>query len=188
MPQENYLPVKCIEILTCILVSICVVPLVAAALSNIWSGLGLHPLFEHPSFFFCEKPFFFYCALISITTFLGLLLLDKDNLLNPSADNGPVVRRALVGTMVIAYLSFLAALLWKSTDINPSPLTPMEVDLFKGLGAMVTTIMGFYFGASILNKLPALQQGSGLTPVTDGKAAGEPQSQPADKPAEVKKP
>jgi hypothetical protein len=147
----NERPLKQIEILTCILVVLCIIPLVMIPvikfINDIRASLGYSALFTKFEFFFCAKPYFFYSALVSITTLLGLLLLGRDELLTPEKDNGPVVRRALVGSMVVAYFSFMAVLLSVSEVKN---LSPEILRLFDGLGQMVTIIMGFYFGAGVI--------------------------------------
>ncbi len=92
-----------------------------------------------------EPNWFLFAGLLSITALIGFLLVDGENLSRSDQDNGPSVRRALVGTIVIAYFAFLAAIFNCKT-----PLTPETLSLFDGLGKLVTIIVTFYFGASTL--------------------------------------
>lgn len=102
---------------------------------------------EFPVSFIYSPPYFFYCALLSITTLLSFLLLGSDELMDENRESGPVVRRALVAAVVVAYFSLMAALLTKYATPGMTVADGTK-DLFNGLGQMVTTILSFYFGAS----------------------------------------
>jgi hypothetical protein len=134
-----------LKLLTFLLIGLCLAPLILIPLTDFLSKLSLHGTLPALNFTYFEPPRFVYAGLVSITSLLGFLLLGSEELQNKKEDNGPPIRRALVGTLVIGYFAFLAAILSEKPDANINTL-------FSGLGQLVTIIVTSYFGVASVGK------------------------------------